>query len=155
LEVESLLWYSLAIGRCHDLEIQPMQRFFANLLILLFAFEIGACPCGCLDHNGWLELLTANEETAPPAPISLSFAMPDERTPSVVEHHCDGAGKLKYRPSERPRELTHDSCCKAALDDISAAVPSTTRAARVHYAGFSYNACMTLPLRAALQVWLA
>ena len=132
-----------------------MQRCFANLLILLFAFDIGACPCGCLHHNGWVELFAADEGAAPPAPISLSVAMPDERTPAVVEHHCDGAGKPKYRPSERPRELTHDSFFKVACDDISAAVPSLTRAARFRYAGFSDNACMTLPLRAALQVWLA
>lgn len=32
------------------------RRIAAAILMLCFAFQLGACPCGCLEHNYWVQL---------------------------------------------------------------------------------------------------
>jgi hypothetical protein len=33
--------------------------FAASLLIAAFVFQMGACPCGCWEHNGWVRTLAS------------------------------------------------------------------------------------------------
>lgn len=38
------------------------RKKFATLLVVGFLYRLGACPCGCLEHNYWLQALgVANE----------------------------------------------------------------------------------------------
>lgn len=33
------------------------HRFASIALLVCLVFQLGACPCGCLEHNAWIELL--------------------------------------------------------------------------------------------------
>lgn len=130
-----------------------MQRFSATLLILLFIFDVGACPCGCLDHNGWLELFSTDEVKPFSGTVSTSTSSNDDWTPVLADQHCDGTGKAKYRMSARRRDLTHDASMSAALCKAPLCCETASTTDRATLGRRPSGKHLALPVRAALQVW--
>lgn len=38
-------------------KLNSLDRGAAALLLIVMLFQLGACPCGCLEHNAWVQLL--------------------------------------------------------------------------------------------------
>lgn len=65
-----------------------MARRLGQLFVFCFAaLQLSACPCGCLEHNGWFvlyeDLLFGNEKTA-----NLSVFDETRQTSHIVKTKC-------------------------------------------------------------------
>jgi len=62
-------------------------------MLLLFVYQIGACPCGCVEHNAWLELLGFDHPHVTESTAGLS---------ATDNHHdCTGANRFEYVSTTR------------------------------------------------------
>jgi hypothetical protein len=78
-----------------------MHSIIAKLLILLFAWQAGACPCGCTDHNAWIDLISHDQPTEDLA----GFVRVAAGTVSLgYRGHCDGPGRPPYLRDQREPE---------------------------------------------------
>lgn len=66
-------------------------RLSAIALTVCFVFEMGACPCGCLEHNYWLALFGHSSDSSTPA-------QGDHDTGLLVasDHDCTGKSRDEF-----------------------------------------------------------
>ena len=68
-----------------------MHRKTVIVLLICLAYQLGACPCGCLEHNAWLQILGLSHHDHGPA------GSPDQSVVAAAEHHdCSGQPRPLY-----------------------------------------------------------
>ena len=75
-----------------SLRTTPRLRTF---ILAAFVHQLYACPCGCLEQNGWYQAirsLAASVSLVASAPPT-TFGFEDFR---VEEEHCDGDDQLSF-----------------------------------------------------------
>jgi hypothetical protein len=112
-----------------------MRSLTSSLLTLLLLWHLGACPCGCLEHNAWVELFVALEgegieESGGVGEIS-SEAWVLERVPTIspfalARPHCEGSGRPVYTLSEPDRHLRLRDWHKGCPAELYALRPSNS-----------------------------
>lgn len=114
-------------------------------ILVAFVFHLGACPCGCIEHNAWLQVLHAADEDS-------SQSGNDSRCEIAGDHEHDCAGS-------RPQFLDtaqHPECVKQLLMfsivSQSPLVGGDSRASRLECADAPHR--ISAPPRAELQVFL-
>jgi hypothetical protein len=99
-------------------------RQFRTLILAAFVHQLNACPCGCLEHNGWYQAmrsLAVSASLVTPR-LSTSFGSEDFR---VEPDHCDGDVRLTFvghRSSQLDFGTGHFCFATHANNSISAAV---------------------------------
>lgn len=81
----------------------PHRRFARTLLLAAFVHQLGACACGCLEHNAWVQTAMSlasdagghHHHHAPTGPTRLS----DDHS------HCDDQGELVYTAGRNSEDL--------------------------------------------------
>ena len=71
--------------------LNRLQKFASFVLLALLVYQLGACPCGCLEHNVWMEIVGFGSDHEPVeiTNASLLVSAPDE-------HDCTGVPKAQY-----------------------------------------------------------
>lgn len=85
------------------------QKFAPSVLLVMIVYQLGACPCGCLEHNAWLQLLGMSHEHVH-SPSGSSPAWESE------EHDCTGEARPTYVNNAR------QACATSAPGDSSSLV---------------------------------
>ena len=102
-----MLWSGLS-GRCipktqvimlSQKAISP-TRTGPALLILAFLYHLGACPCGCWEHNYWLQALgfvppLATQRSADATPLAVQTEEHDD---------CTGGNARSFLDNSRTRK---------------------------------------------------
>lgn len=70
-------------------EFTLQRRLAATLVVCLF-YQLGACSCGCVEHNYWLRTLGLAEDHQHPDTSS------DDLSLVANDHDCDGSQELPY-----------------------------------------------------------
>jgi hypothetical protein len=70
-------------------------RLLRTFVLAAFVHQLNACPCGCLEQNGWYQAIRSLAESASliSAPLSSTFGDEDF---GVEEDHCDGDVRLTF-----------------------------------------------------------
>jgi len=127
------------------------------MLVALIIYQLGACPCGCLEHNAWAQLLRLNSthNNHHPATVRTSggvaaWAALDEHT-----HDCTGEAGWPYFNNSRVPSLQIKSEAVVTLASTAVAVlPPDSVAAEMRYP--QCNALLAVAAarcRPALQVY--
>ena len=143
-------------------ELRRIQRYAATLLIALMFYQFGACPCGCLEHSAWAQMLGVDASGD-----EVQDALGTHRRDRAVvarghdEHDCTGNARPKYlnnaRPSSVERILGADrSLASVVVSDLTArSADAVLGRCRI---GPTFDAtaapCRVAQRRAALQVFL-
>lgn len=69
-----------------------VQKFACRVLLVLIVFQLGACPCGCLEHNAWVQMLGLSSHHD----HHLSEAETDQTTIEGSDHDCNGRPGAVY-----------------------------------------------------------
>ena len=80
-----------------------MRFLLVHLMILLFLWQVGACPCGCLDHNAWVEVVF--EDGGSESTESLRASSLPKGGEAGSPHHCEGQSRPQYLRELRESEL--------------------------------------------------
>ena len=92
-----------------------LRKIIVMVVFLGLTYQAGACPCGCLEHNVWVQMLGWGDDPHQHAGVPSSGA-DVERATQVASHHdhdCEGLPPSLYvssmermlRPGERTSEL--------------------------------------------------
>jgi len=133
----------------------PMRPILSLLLIAGFVWQVGAYPCGCLEHNGWDELF--HHEQNPDGQSSAASALADHSSLVAGDHEShSGTGSHRFIvPRKEPlRRLT-----RAVGDPAMTNVCGRSTECSAECAGFfhglrSSGSRSALSRRATLQVYL-
>lgn len=107
-------------------KLRLLQRFTATLLLVAMIYQLGACPCGCLEHNAWAHLLGLDAESRDDASVG-SFESPGHSSVNLADtHDCTGEPRTQFVDNARgPRVegstafsslLPALDCCLAVSD---------------------------------------
>ena len=126
-----------------------LQRLTSYFLALLLVYQLGVCPCGCLEHNAWFEWLGLDADAHQHAEVA-----DDQPSLSCAEgHDCVGKPRPLYvsQSHDLKGQILAISATKAALGQPDAFDPVdlVVRAQDRGPPDFSAQ-----PLRASLQVFL-
>ena len=72
--------------------ITKQQRLAATLVVCLL-YQMGACPCGCLEHNYWLQAIGVADEHDGEYALNVR----DDTSVSSNQHDCDGGQRTSVR----------------------------------------------------------
>jgi hypothetical protein len=116
------------------------RQGLASCVLALMVYQLGACPCGCLEHNAWLQWagITSDDRGTPE-----DRATPDElgevaAAASAVEsqvttadgdyHDCNGEPRPQYVDNARSARLADDFLERLAtvVVILNASVDDTT-----------------------------
>ncbi|MCA9234685.1 MAG: hypothetical protein KDA44_04410 [Planctomycetales bacterium] len=132
------------------------NRWMPALLAAAILHQAGACPCGCVDGNLWvqqaLQLFGQGRSPAPPASDA-------PQTPAGLDHSCVDAHLLYVgSPGSCSRTAARESYCQAApLAANRAAVFATPHQPTpgIYAVGLAVTPAISAQsLRATLQVFL-
>ena len=90
-----------------------LQCLSATMLLLAMVFQLGACPCGCIDHNAWVQLWGVESEHHKEHTL-VSLADDDGNSSIALarvsdSHDCTG----------QPRSQFCDNACSVRVHDTS------------------------------------
>jgi hypothetical protein len=76
------------------LPLRTTRRFRAFILAA-FIHQLNACPCGCLEQNGWYLAIRSLAASASliTLPVPTTFGLEDF---GFEEDHCDGDARLTF-----------------------------------------------------------
>ena len=95
--------------------LKPLQRFAATVLLAAMVFQLGACPCGCVEHNAWAQLLDLDSGDHDHA---LIVAGQDAGLSSVTSsdtHDCTGEPRTQFVDNARGPRVHESSTPKTQL----------------------------------------
>lgn len=91
-----------------------IQQLLAAVVVLGFIFQLGACPCGCLEHNYWMQM-------AGLSPHEPHDACDHDSQPTAHqnhEHDCTGVAATLFvnniRPIVSPQPDFHSWICQVS-----------------------------------------
>ena len=82
------------------------RKLAAFVLLAGMIYQLGACPCGCLEHNAWLHLLGIESDhhaESIAAPLTTAVLV---ITADTDHHDCTGESRPAYFDNARPIKLT-------------------------------------------------
>ena len=134
----------------------------AVLLLAIFVFQLGATRCSCLEHNGWMQMLS-DVVHAMDGGQNGHFHGPRPSTEAKVRHHHhhhhhhhDGLPyDATYRPTTSGVEMTQSNCsCLVAFSTRTATDPLLTE--NCHRRQFHRRKCddAMRSLRSMTQIFL-
>ena len=131
-----------------------MRQLLSMMLIAGFAWQVGAYPCGCFEHNGWAELFHHEQKTDGHTVAAASAGSVSVIAGDHEPHSGTGSDRFILPRKEPLRRLTRD-----VADPAAANVSGRTAACPAESAGFVHGrrtsgGSSTLSLRATLQVYL-
>lgn len=130
------------------LRTTPRLRTF---ILAAFVHQLCACPCGCLEQNGWYQAIRSLAASASliVSPPSTTFGSEDFR---VEEVHCDGDAQLTF-VGQRSNQLDNGTGLHGFAAHANSSISSAGNASPD---GFLFNEHATetraLEVRARLQV---
>jgi hypothetical protein len=70
-------------------------RRLRTFILAAFVHQLYACPCGCLEQNGWYQAVRSLAASASlvTLPVTTTFGLEDFR---IDEDHCDGNARLTF-----------------------------------------------------------
>jgi hypothetical protein len=76
-----------------------------TFLLAAFVHQLNACPCGCLEQNGWYLAVRSLAASVSffTSPTTTTFGLEDL---GVEEEHCDGDSQLTF-VGQRSSQLNH------------------------------------------------
>jgi len=134
-----------------------MRSLLVHLILVLSVWHLGACPCGCADHNAWLEMVLEHHDSDPASALGIS--LDHEPRGISAPRHCDGRGRLPYLRNSRESELRVQLLSARELGhslvgrDVSGNWNSAPALAWLLSAGFR-SPPSSQPELARLQMWL-
>lgn len=77
-------------------KLKSIQRFAATLLLSAIVYQLGACPCGCLEHNAWSQLLGL--DSADHDHAIADFEGSSRNWPALLsdDHDCTGEPRIEF-----------------------------------------------------------
>ncbi|MCC9643212.1 hypothetical protein LOC71_13085 [Rhodopirellula sp. JC740] len=107
--------------------LKLQRRLVQCVLVIAMLYQMGACPCGCLEHNAWLQLLGGfSHADGHPHPSLVQLSQNDSATTAAGEvsnsddHDCTGEPTTLYtRSSRNPMPANGD--CVQSLDFVDTA----------------------------------
>ena len=78
-------------------KLKTLQRYTASLLLAVMVYQLGACSCGCLEHNVWAQMLDL--DSADHASHSSQGAKEESDVSQVASaetHDCTGEARAQY-----------------------------------------------------------
>lgn len=77
-----------------------VQRFACRVLLLLIVFQLGACPCGCVEHNAWIQMLgLCSHDHHDVAESGHAPALHGS------DHDCTGEPRAAYLDNAKPVQI--------------------------------------------------
>lgn len=74
-----------------------LRKFASCVLLALVVYQLGACPCGCVEHNAWLQVLGVSDHS------HAEVAVDTEDAISISgDHDCSGEHVVAYMDNARP-----------------------------------------------------
>jgi hypothetical protein len=122
-----------------------------TFILAAFVHQLYACPCGCLEQNGWYQAIrsVAASVSLVASPPLTTFGSEDFR---IEEVHCDGDAQLTF-VGQRSNQLDYGAGLYGFAAHANGLISSTGNASPD---GFLLNERATetraLELRARLQV---
>ena len=103
-----------------------LHRLAALALLVGIVYQLGACPCGCLEHNMWVALLGLDSDGHSDAGAGRADTMVHS---TDHEHDCTGKAKARYldNSNKAPRTASFD------LIIVRLVTPQTAVLPRVSY----------------------
>lgn len=119
-----------------------LPQLVAALLVLATVHQLGASPCGCLEHSGWRSMFVA--------PASHTATESDQ--PQLEAEHCDHSG---WPPALMSVRWSDSDTARLETTDAVAFVPPADSpvAARCRAATKSRGTVAAPEMRAELQVF--
>ena len=75
------------------------SKFAAYVLLMGMVFQLGACPCGCVEHNVWMQLFGIGiDDHQGELPSSTASALP---AADADHHDCTGLPRPSYVDNAR------------------------------------------------------
>lgn len=68
-----------------------LQKLASSVLLAMIVFQIGACPCGCLEHNAWVQMLGLGDHHEEFVSLDDRLSIQD-----AGHHDCTGEGAHDY-----------------------------------------------------------
>ncbi|WP_166831778.1 hypothetical protein [Thalassoroseus pseudoceratinae] len=132
-----------------------IQRHAATLMLVMMVYQLGACPCGCLEHSAWAELL-GTESANHSDDVAVGV---DGRSSAVVSdatHDCTGEARVQYLNNNRVPTLQGPLADGVFVVLIAVAVLSLNSfAAKTHRSRTGSKLAFAAALgRPALQIYL-
>ena len=82
-----------------------IRRITTWLMLLGLVYQFGACPCGCLEHNAWLQMLGLSIHDSADAAASNELRASGADACDVAvpeEHDCAGHPRVLYVNNAEP-----------------------------------------------------
>ncbi|MDA7980457.1 MAG: hypothetical protein MPJ50_16990 [Pirellulales bacterium] len=138
------------------LQLKSFHRYAAMILLAVTVFQLGACPCGCLEHNAWFQLLGINTEhdddraaTGVEGGSDVALIVNDDT------HDCEGEARVQYFNNTRVPSLQEKSVAggPVASTTIVVLLPNSIAAGTYRFQSGSTLAHAAALCRPALQVY--
>lgn len=91
------------VGMAQHARIGHRFRLTSIAVAVCFVCQLGACPCGCLEHNYWFQMLRLSDDGHHDANSSagLAWAAQDD-------HDCSGELRAQFVNTARASEASLD-----------------------------------------------
>ncbi len=103
-------------------KLNLLHRCAAFLLLATMVYQLGACPCGCLEHNAWIEFLHLDHDEHSHSTPVLSLDAQIAAEPHSHGHH-DCTGERAAGFVDNARVLNFDSPHEHSLNLIGCGLP--------------------------------
>ena len=91
------------------------RRGLASGVLGLLVYQLGACPCGCLEHNAWLQwagvISDHGGDSDAAMPVSESLTTVSESLTTVANgdtHDCTGEPRPQYVDNAQSTQVLGD-----------------------------------------------
>ncbi|MEW4491105.1 hypothetical protein AB1L42_23725 [Thalassoglobus sp. JC818] len=112
-------------------KLKPAEHFVATMLLVVMVYQLGACPCGCVEHNVWAQLLGIDSDHD----RNLASTVLDGKSSGVLvgenedQHDCSGEARAQYFNNIRVTSLQETFAADLLVAWIAVAIFSLASAA--------------------------
>ncbi len=92
-----------------SLKTIQLRKLACSVLLAMIVFQLGACPCGCLEHNAWFQMLGFGDH-------DHGLASTDGVTSVQDAGHDDCTGELAAAYVDNSRLLNRDPASRSAFE---------------------------------------
>ncbi len=131
-----------------------LQKFVTCVLLAVMVYQLGACPCGCWEHNSWLQMMGLSDHQHPIAEASDDVSVHDPG-----HHDCTGEHAPEYFDNAQVISNRASGGAKRPGVDPHLAVPARQLLVSSACGGFDHLALFDsrrhgcAPARSVLQVY--
>jgi len=126
----------------------PSRRIVSGLLLAMIVFQLGACPCGCLEHNAWIQMVGLTDHHH-----EVAFTSDCSSIQGASDHDCTGEHAPDYLDNARSpgvdvrwaSSITGQVQCDCSDGQSAGAL--------THTDGLKRGAAVRTPARSVLQIF--